>query len=88
MQKHTFRSKHMSAVTTLFVLLTVALACNLRTDSDWKNELGGKKLSRANNSGSVSTKINIYFCPTGEYAMQSQFSGFSTGGAGTLSSAD
>jgi len=36
----------------------------------------------------VSTNVNIYFCPSGEYAMQSQFSGFSTGGAGTLSSAD
>jgi hypothetical protein len=58
------------------------------SDQEWSKMLAYKKLSRASNSGSVSTKTNFYFCPSGEYAMQTQFSGFSGGGAGTLSMAD
>lgn len=81
-------SKHVSAVTAVFTIISVLLACNMRSDSDWQKELGGKKLSRASNSGSLSNKVDIYFCPSGEYGMVTQFSGFSGGGAGTLSVAD
>jgi hypothetical protein len=88
MQSQTFRSKHFAAIAALLVLLSVGLGCNLRSDADWKQELGRKKLSRAKYSGSVSTMTNFYFCPSGEYAKQTQFSGFSTGGAGTLSAAN
>ena len=83
-----FWSRHITAAVGLLILVTVVLGCNFKSDAEWKNELGRKKLSRANNSGSVSTKVNIYFCSSGEYAMQAQFSGFSTGGGGTLSAAD
>lgn len=71
-------------------VLFIALACGGTqfSDKEWNKQLAHKKLSRASNSGSVSTKTNFYFCPTGEYAMQTQFSGFSGGGAGSLSMAD
>lgn len=71
-------------------VIFVALACDgaRYSDEEWSKHLAYKKLSRASNSGSVSTKTNFYFCPSGEYAMQTQFSGFSGGGAGTLSMAD
>ena len=81
-------SRHFVALIAFGVIIAVGLGCNLKSDSEWKKELSSKKLSRASNSGSVSTKVNIYFCSNGEYAKQSQFSGFSTGGAGTLSMAD
>jgi len=78
------------AVVAIAAVLFVALACGGAqfSDKEWSKQLAYKKLSRASNSGSVSTKTNFYFCPTGEYAMQTQFSGFSGGGAGTLSMAD
>ena len=75
-------------IAVVSLMLTVVLGCNSRSDAEWKDLLGGNKLSRADNSGSVSTKTTIYFCPTGDYAMQIDFSGYSTGGAGTLSMAD
>jgi hypothetical protein len=81
-------SRYTAAILTLCVLLCVGLGCKVKPDSEWKSQLGGKRLSRANNSGAVSSKLDIYFCSNGEYALQSQFSGFSTGGAGTLSMAD
>src|SRR5690242_11833309 len=82
------RSKYSAAFLSVCVLMGVGFGCKMKPDSAWKSELGGKKLSRANNSGSVSSNVNIYFCPSGEYALQSQFTGFSTGGAGTLSTAN
>ena len=86
--KRIFWSKHLAAILSFGVLLAVGLGCDRKTDGEWKHELGGKKLSRAKNSGSVSNSTNIYFCASGEYALQTQFSGFSTGGVGTLSMAD
>jgi hypothetical protein len=81
-------AKHFSAFVALIVLMAVGLACSNKSDAEWKKELGGKKLSSAKTSGSLSDKTNIWFCPSGEYLMQKQFSGYSTGGGGTLSMAD
>ena len=78
------------ALVAFAAVIFTALGCNgsRYSDQEWSKMLAYKKLSRASNSGSVSTKTNFYFCPSGEYAMQTQFSGFSGGGAGTLSMAD
>lgn len=81
-------SKHFSTFPAGFVLLFVVLGCNSRSDAEWTKILGNKKLSAVKTSGSISDKTNIWFCTTGEYAMQRQFSGFSTGGGGMLSMAD
>lgn len=81
-------SKHFSTFPAALILLLVVLGCNSKSDADWTKTLGNKKLSAAKTSGSISDKINIWFCPSGEYAKQTQFSGFSTGGGGTLSVAD
>src|SRR5687767_13410430 len=81
-------SKHFSTFPAALVLLLVVLGCNSRSDTEWTKILGNKKLSMAKTSGSISDKTDIWFCPSGEYAMRTQFSGFSTGGAGTLSMAD
>lgn len=81
-------SDQLMAVFAVALLLAAGLACNLKSDDEWKRELAHKKLSRASTSGSISDKVTFYFCPTGEYAKQSEFSGYSPGGAGTLSMAD
>lgn len=81
-------SNRITAAFAVIAMVTLAIACNLKTDDAWKSELADKKLSRASNSGSFSDKVVFYFCPNGEYAMQTQTSGFSTGGVGTLSMAD
>ena len=82
------RSNFQSAMLALLLATIAGIACNLKTDDAWKSELADKKLSRASSSSSFSDKVVFYFCPNGEYAMQTQSSGFSTGGAGTLSMAD
>jgi uncharacterized lipoprotein NlpE involved in copper resistance len=81
-------SKHFTALAALMILLFTGLACNSRSDAEWTRILADKKLSMAKTSGSISDKVNIWFCPSGEYVMQKQFTGFSTGGGGTLSMAD
>ena len=82
-------TKHFSALAALAILVFAALGCgDMKSDDDWKRELGGKKLSMAKTSGSISDKVEIWFCASGEYARRTQFSGFSTGGGGTLSMAD
>lgn len=78
----------LSSVFALVLLLGVALACNFKSDEEWKSELGGKQLSKAKTSGAISDRVDIWFCSNGEYAKRTQFSGMSTGGAGTLSMAD
>jgi hypothetical protein len=78
----------LSSVFALVLLLGIALACNFKSDKEWKSELGGKQLSKATTSGAVSDRVDIWFCSNGEYAKRTQFSGMSTGGAGTLSMAD
>ena len=80
--------KHRMAFAAVVVIFTGAFACNFQSDEEWTRGLEHKKLSRASNSGSLSNKTIFYFCPGGEYAMITQFSGFSGGGAGTLSMAD
>ena len=80
--------KHTAAVLSLGILLSIGLGCASKSDNEWRAELSGKKLSRASNSGAISNSVNIYFCADGRYAMERQFSGFSTGGAATLSMAD
>ena len=80
--------KHPAAFLAALILFTSAFACNMQSDDEWTRSLEHVKLSRASNSGSVSNKTIYYFCPGGEYAMLTQFSGFSGGGAGTLSMAD
>jgi hypothetical protein len=80
--------KHRTAFIAAVFVFTAAFACNLQSDEEWTRELEHVKLSRASNSGSLSNKTIFYFCPGGEYAMITQFSGFSGGGAGTLSMAD
>jgi len=81
--------KHTAAFLSFGLLLALGLGCTGgKTVGEWRNELGGRKLTRAKSSGSISDRVDIYFCSTGEYALQTQFSGFSTGGAGSLSMAD
>jgi hypothetical protein len=80
--------KHQAALAAVIMILLVGVACNSKSDEEWTRDLANKKLSRASNSGSLSNKTMFYFCPGGEYAMVTQFSGFSGGGAGTLSMAD
>jgi hypothetical protein len=46
----------------------------------------GKKLSMAKTSGSISDKIDIWFCPSGEYAKRTEFVGVS--GDFTMADAD
>lgn len=79
-------TKHFSALAAFAVLLFISLACNFRSDSEWKRELGGKKLSSAKTSGSISDKIEIWFCPSGEYAKRTEFVGVS--GDFTMADAD
>ncbi len=82
-------TKHFSSLAALALLVIMALGCGeMRSDTDWKRELGGKKLSMAKTSGSINDKVEIWFCSSGEYARRTQFSGFSAGGGGTLSMAD
>ena len=81
-------SKHFSFFIAVFLMLIIILGCKSKSDSDWAKILGNKKLTTAKTSGSISNKTNIWFCPSGEYAMQRQFSGFSTGGSGSLSMAN
>jgi hypothetical protein len=82
-------TRHFSSLLALSLLVFAALGCGaLKSDTDWKRELDGKKLSMAKTSGSISDKVEIWFCASGEYARRTQFSGFSTGGSGTLSMAD
>jgi hypothetical protein len=82
-------TKHFTALAALAILVFAALGCGeMKSDSDWKRELGGKKLSMAKTSGSISDKVEIWFCASGEFARRTQFSGFSGGGAGTLSMAN
>jgi hypothetical protein len=81
-------SNQYSAAFAVIVILLIGLSCNIKSDDDWSRSLAHKKLSRASTSGSISDKVVFYFCPNGEYAMVTQFSGFSGGGAGTLSMAD
>lgn len=82
-------TKHFTAPAALAVLVFAALGCGeMKSDVDWKRELGGKKLSMAKTSGSISDKVEIWFCSSGEFARRTQFSGFSSGGGGTLSMAD
>lgn len=78
-------TKHFSAVIALGLLVFIGLACN--SEADWENELGGKQLTYAKTSGSFSDRVDIWFCPSGEYAVRSESSGFSGGGSGTLSTA-
>lgn len=78
------------AIIAVVSIIFIGLACTCgggRSDQEWNRVLAYKKLSRASNSGAVSDKVNFFFCPSGDYAMQTQFSGFSGGGAGTLSMA-
>ena len=83
-------AKHPIAIIAVISLIFIGLACTCgggRSDQEWNRVLAYKKLSRAANSGAVSDRVNFFFCPSGDYAMQTQFSGFSGGGAGTLSMA-
>ncbi|MBX7171176.1 MAG: hypothetical protein K1X72_09470 [Pyrinomonadaceae bacterium] len=80
--------KHLSAVLAVLVILCIGLGCNLKSDSDWKQELHGKKLTMAKTSGSISDRIDIWFCGSGEYARKTQFSGYSGGGYGDFSMAN
>ena len=82
-------TKHFTALAALAILVFAGLGCGeMKSDSDWKRELGGKKLSMAKTSGSISDKVEIWFCSSGEFARRTQFSGFSGGGGGTLSMAN
>lgn len=78
-------TKHFSAVISLSIVVFIALGCGCKSDAEWQNTLGGKKLTMAKTSNGLSDKVEIWFCPTGEYAKKTQFSGFSGGGGGDLS---
>ena len=80
----TIFTKHFSAIMALGLLVFVALACGFKSDSDWKRELGGMKLTYAKTTGSISDRIDIWLCPSGEYAKRTDFVGVS----GDFTSAD
>jgi hypothetical protein len=69
--------KHAAAGLAFGLLVFMSLGCGFKSDSEWKRELGGKKLSTAKTSGSVSDRTDIWFCPSGEYARRSEFVGVS-----------
>lgn len=71
--------KHLTAIIAVLVILGVGLGCNLKSDGDWKKELHGKKLTMAKTSGSISDRVDIWFCGSGEFARKTQFSGLSGG---------
>lgn len=73
----TIFTKHFTAIIALGLLVFVGLACNSKSDSDWKRELAGKKLTFAKTSGSISDRIDIWFCASGEYAKRTDFVGVS-----------
>ena len=73
-----FFTKHMAAVTVLGLLMFFALGC-FKSDEQWKNNLAHKKLTTAKTSGSISDRIDIYFCPNGDYAKRTDFVGNSGG---------
>jgi hypothetical protein len=80
-------SKYFTPFAALFIVLSVGLGCNFVSDDEWKSALSGKKLTRASTSGSFSDKITFYFCSNGDYGKQTDSTGFSPGGAGSLSMA-
>jgi hypothetical protein len=80
-------SKHFAPVAAFVIVLSVGLGCNFVSDDQWKSALSGKKLTRASTSGSFSDKITLYFCSNGDYGKQTDSTGFSPGGAGSLSMA-
>lgn len=80
--------KHLSAVFAILLILFMGLGCNLKSDSDWKQELHGKKLTMAKTGGSISDRVDIWFCGSGEYARKTQFTGYSGGGYGDFSMAN
>lgn len=73
-----FFFKHFSAVFALSLVLVFSLGC-FKSDEEWKSILAHKKLSAAKTSGSVSDKVEFYFCPNGEYAKSTEFIGNSGG---------
>lgn len=81
-------SKHFCSIIAFAFIVFVGLGCGAKSDADWERDLGGRKLTMAKTSGGISDKVEIWFCPNGEYAKRIYFGGFSTGGAGTLSVAD
>ncbi len=72
-----FYTKHFPAIFSLILLVFVALSCSFKSDNDWKQQLGGKKLTFAKTTGSISDKIDIYFCGNGMYAKRTEFTGVS-----------
>lgn len=77
-------TKHFSAILAVGLLVFVALACGVTSDDEWQRELGGKKLTWAKTKGSISDRIDIWFCASGEYAKRTEFVGVS----GEFTSAD
>ena len=72
-------AEHFSSLVAVLVVLGVGVGCNFKPDADWKRELHGKKLTMAKTSGSISDRVDIWFCGSGDYAKRTQFSGLSGG---------
>ena len=81
-----FIAKHYLAAVSLSFLLFIGISCGMKTDDAWKNDLGNKRLTFVNNSGSISDKIDIWFCDSGIYAKRIEFTGVS--GEFTMADAD
>jgi hypothetical protein len=71
-------TKHFSSLLALGCLIFFVLGC-FKSDDNWKNHLAHKKLTSAKTSGSISDRVDIYFCPSGEYAKRTDFVGNSGG---------
>ncbi len=77
-----------SGIAAFLIIFLVVLGCNSRSDEEWTQTLGSRMLTRANTSGAISNRVELYFCPNGEYARVIDTTGFSGGGVGSLSMAD
>jgi hypothetical protein len=73
-----FFTKHFAGAIALSLLMFLVLGC-FKSDEQWKKELAFKKLTTAKTSGSISDRVDIYFCPNGEYARRTDFVGNSGG---------
>lgn len=70
-------NKHFSAIISLTLLVFIGLSCSFKSDNEWKQQFGGKRLTFAKTTGSISDKIDIYFCHNGMYAKRTEFIGVS-----------
>jgi hypothetical protein len=89
-------SRHNVSFVAAAVLIVAGLGCAGLDDSSssgsgsssgWAQELAGKKIMRAQSSGSFSDTYSYWFCSSGDYLFKQDTVGMSYGGGGTGSMA-